>query len=305
MNNEYKFGYRKALETFAICVGLSKPELTTREFWECLVKNNILAGKNIEELPSKKLVSNELRRLYQMGLMNRKKVPRVVRTKKGNIGKKGFEYKYTLSKQGWRYIVYIIKIRNDYNITHLTPEEEFLLDKFREWEIIDNEKDEMSMKLFIKHLKNTESLGKWVGLFHTDTEKEGIIDILKKSGHIKSIKGEGIMIKILNIENKHKFQPRWKITEERYKRSLREKERVLKKLQSEIKEKDELIKNLKKHCEELEKEKMDAYSEIKVLKNKIDSLKIEILKLKEEGIIKDFKIKKLQSEVKKWHKKYL
>ena len=54
-----------------------------------------------------KLISNDLRRLYAMGFLKRKRVKRVCRTKSGKVCFRGYEYKYSISSQGWKYLRYL------------------------------------------------------------------------------------------------------------------------------------------------------------------------------------------------------
>ena len=53
---------------------------------------------------SVKIVSNELRRLYFMGLLKRRRVKRVCQTKTGKTCYRGYMYKYSISSQGWKYV---------------------------------------------------------------------------------------------------------------------------------------------------------------------------------------------------------
>ncbi|MCD6101419.1 MAG: hypothetical protein J7K33_12670 [Candidatus Marinimicrobia bacterium] len=58
---------------------------------------------------SRKMISNDLRRLYAMGFLKRRKVKRKCRTKSGKICYRGYEYKYSLSSQGLKYLVYMAR----------------------------------------------------------------------------------------------------------------------------------------------------------------------------------------------------
>jgi hypothetical protein len=51
-----------------------------------------------------KLISNDLRRLYQMGFLRRRKVPRKCKNKKGKEYNCGYKYMYKITAQGWRYL---------------------------------------------------------------------------------------------------------------------------------------------------------------------------------------------------------
>ena len=72
-----------------------------------------------------KLVSNDLRRLYTMGFLRRRKVPRECsgRGRKFNCG---FKYMYQINKQGWRYLEYLKESKVDCSLPFFT------LDDFRE-----------------------------------------------------------------------------------------------------------------------------------------------------------------------------
>lgn len=54
-----------------------------------------------------KLISNDLRRLYSMGLLKRRRVKRQCKTNSGKVCFRGYEYKYSISSQGWKYIGYL------------------------------------------------------------------------------------------------------------------------------------------------------------------------------------------------------
>ncbi len=56
-----------------------------------------------------KIVSNDLRRLYMMGFLRRRRVKRECRTKSGKKGYKGYKYMYRINRQGWDYIEYLLK----------------------------------------------------------------------------------------------------------------------------------------------------------------------------------------------------
>jgi hypothetical protein len=54
-----------------------------------------------------KMISNDLRRLYTMGLLRRRRVKRECRTRSGKTCFRGYEYKYVISHRGWRYLNYL------------------------------------------------------------------------------------------------------------------------------------------------------------------------------------------------------
>jgi len=56
---------------------------------------------------STKLISNELGRLYGMGFLKRKRIKRECETKSGKTCFRGYEYVYTISRQGWKYLEFL------------------------------------------------------------------------------------------------------------------------------------------------------------------------------------------------------
>ena len=56
-----------------------------------------------------KLISNDLRRLYAMGFLKRRRVKRLCRTKSGKTCFRGYEYRYSISSQGWKYLRYLME----------------------------------------------------------------------------------------------------------------------------------------------------------------------------------------------------
>jgi hypothetical protein len=56
---------------------------------------------------STKSISNELRRLYQMGFLKRKRIKRECTTSRGKTCFRGYEYVYSLSSQGRKYLGYL------------------------------------------------------------------------------------------------------------------------------------------------------------------------------------------------------
>ena len=58
---------------------------------------------------SRKMISNDLRRLYAMGFLKRRKVKRKSKTKSGKTCYRGYEYKYSLSSQGLKYLAYMAR----------------------------------------------------------------------------------------------------------------------------------------------------------------------------------------------------
>lgn len=58
---------------------------------------------------SPKLVSNDLRRLYMMGFLRRRKVKRECWNRQGKRYNCGYKYMYQINNQGWRYIEFLRK----------------------------------------------------------------------------------------------------------------------------------------------------------------------------------------------------
>lgn len=67
------------------------------------IKDPKLLAKFLERVQPK-LVSNDLRRLYMMGFLKRRKVPRECTNKKGKKFNCGFKYMYSINNQGWGYL---------------------------------------------------------------------------------------------------------------------------------------------------------------------------------------------------------
>ena len=55
-----------------------------------------------------KLASNELRRLYRMGLLEYRRVKRSVKTRSGKECFRGYMYQYSVSRQGRNYLKYLL-----------------------------------------------------------------------------------------------------------------------------------------------------------------------------------------------------
>ena len=55
-----------------------------------------------------KLASNELRRLYRMGLLEYRRVKRPVKTRSGKECFRGYMYQYSVSRQGKNYLKYLL-----------------------------------------------------------------------------------------------------------------------------------------------------------------------------------------------------
>ena len=103
-------------------------EFTSKELSEWLIKSQSNLTEYIPQLHSNpalgelvlrfrtKLISNDLRRLYAMGFLKRRRVKRLCKTKTGKMGFKGYEYKYSLSSQGRKYIEWMMNGERDFEI---------------------------------------------------------------------------------------------------------------------------------------------------------------------------------------------
>lgn len=85
----------------------------TKEFDSKMVSRDLLILLGLEDgsrgalRARPKLISNDLRRLYMMGFLRRRKVKRECRTKGGKKCYRGYKYLYRINNQGWRYLVYL------------------------------------------------------------------------------------------------------------------------------------------------------------------------------------------------------
>jgi len=89
-------------------------EFTARDVHDLLIKPLFKLAPDRPDLVFKsllryrtKLISNDLRRLYFMGFLKRRRVKRRCRTKSGKICFRGYEYRYSISSQGWKYLKYL------------------------------------------------------------------------------------------------------------------------------------------------------------------------------------------------------
>ncbi|WP_456365944.1 hypothetical protein [Thermococcus sp.] len=75
-----------------------------------------------------KLISNDLRRLYTMGFLRRREVPRECKSKKGKRYSCGFKYMYSINNQGWSYLRKLVENEEKHSFPSSTVEElrEFL-----------------------------------------------------------------------------------------------------------------------------------------------------------------------------------
>lgn len=71
----------------------------------------ILKDPRLQDRLRPKLISNDLRRLYLMGFLRRKKVDRECENKRGKRYKCGYKYMYRINNQGWKYLRdYLLKL---------------------------------------------------------------------------------------------------------------------------------------------------------------------------------------------------
>lgn len=96
-----------------IYILFGRRDFTSRELSDCIRKAIAPITKlhpyfeRLNLRVSRKLISNDLRRLYGMGFLKKRRVKRKCRTKNGKICYKGYEYKYSLSSQGLKYLEYL------------------------------------------------------------------------------------------------------------------------------------------------------------------------------------------------------
>jgi hypothetical protein len=78
-----------------------------------VIRRSITESERFKEVPtmlskvSTKTISNELRRLYLMGVLKRKRIKRECETKSGKTCFRGYEYVYSISRQGWKYLEFL------------------------------------------------------------------------------------------------------------------------------------------------------------------------------------------------------
>jgi len=113
MMNSAVLDFRMLLSMIAIIFGTR--EFTSRELSDRLraeIGHTATVNPHSTRLylrSSRKLISNDLRRLYAMGFLKRKKVKRRCRTKSGKVCFRGYEYRYSISSQGWKYLGYLVR----------------------------------------------------------------------------------------------------------------------------------------------------------------------------------------------------
>ena len=92
---------------------LGKQGFKARDIPPSMIRRSITESEGFKEdqtmLPevSTKLISNELRRLYSMRFLKRERIKRECKTKSGKTCFRGYEYVYTISRQGWKYLEFL------------------------------------------------------------------------------------------------------------------------------------------------------------------------------------------------------
>ena len=69
----------------------------------------VIDDPKLEERLRPKLISNDLRRLYTMGFLRRRKVDRECVNKRGKRYNCGYKYMYQINNQGWKYLKILLK----------------------------------------------------------------------------------------------------------------------------------------------------------------------------------------------------
>ncbi|SEW04036.1 hypothetical protein [Thermococcus thioreducens] len=94
-----------------------------------LIMFNLTSDPKWIERLQPKLVSNDLRWLYTMGFLRRRKVERKCRNRKGREYNCGYKYMYQINNQGWKYIGFLLQefMKRD------APLSKQVLNEFREF----------------------------------------------------------------------------------------------------------------------------------------------------------------------------
>ena len=103
--------FRQVLQILGSHFG--KQGFKTRDIPPSVIRRSITESEKFKEDStmlsevSTKLISNELRRLYVMGFLKRERIKRECETKSGKTCFRGYEYVYTISRQGWKYLEFL------------------------------------------------------------------------------------------------------------------------------------------------------------------------------------------------------
>ncbi|CAD5243330.1 conserved protein of unknown function [Thermococcus camini] len=186
--------------------------------------------KWIERLQPK-LVSNDLRRLYIMGFLRRRKIERKCRNKKGKEYNCGYKYLYQINNQGWKYIGFLLRefMKKE------APFSKQVMDEFRE---------------FNEELKDMRiAAWRWLAVKYFEEGKmEAAKSLLANTDDIIERKFEG--------RGYRRFTERKRLHEEVMKHRVREVEMIntINSLEREVEQKDALIKSLQDELEKCRKE---------------------------------------------------
>jgi len=104
--------YRRALEAVATYRPFAKVDARTlsKELMDVASQpQNFAQYATLAREYSTKRISGDLDRLYRMGLLKRKRIPRIVYPKDSPPSRKGFMYGYEITRQGWQYLEYLQK----------------------------------------------------------------------------------------------------------------------------------------------------------------------------------------------------
>ena len=103
--------FRQVLQVLGAHFG--KQGFKARDISPSVISSPITESARFTEDPtilsevSTKSISNELRRLYLMGFLKRKRIKRECETKSGKTCFRGYEYDYSISRKGWNYLDYL------------------------------------------------------------------------------------------------------------------------------------------------------------------------------------------------------
>lgn len=104
--------FRTILGSLALAYGSG--EFTTRDFHGVLMRALEELAAHRPDYASRailrfrtKIISNDLRRLYSMGFLKRRRAKRECRTRGGKVCFRGYEYRYSISSQGRKYLNYL------------------------------------------------------------------------------------------------------------------------------------------------------------------------------------------------------
>jgi len=94
--------FRQVLQILGLHFG--KQGFKARDISPSVIRRSITESEKFKEDPmrskvSTKSISNELRRLYLMGFLKRKRIKRECETKSGKTCFRGYEYVYTISRR--------------------------------------------------------------------------------------------------------------------------------------------------------------------------------------------------------------